>query len=207
MVIRLLTTLQQSYNNHAAVRDQSEIEPWKLNEREQFLIRIRQAGFRTLLEIGAGTGRDSLYFQKNGLKVTAVDFAEEMVRLCKAKGLADVRLMDFTRLDFEPESFDAVYAMNCLLHIPKSQIEAVLGQILNVLKPNGLFFYGVYGGWDWEGVWEDDHYEPKRFFSFFEDAAIQELVKRHFELLDFHTVDQGAKSPHFQSISLRKPPA
>lgn len=200
----MINELQQSYNNHAEDRDRSEIEPWKQREREQFLNRLKQEGCQSLLEIGAGPGRDSLYFQENGLKVTAVDFAEEMVRLCKAKGLTDVHCMDFTRLDFEPERFDAVYAMNCLLHIPKAQIDAVLEQIRKVLKPNGLFFCGVYGGWDWEGVWEDDQYEPKRFFSFYEDQAIQDLVRRHFELLDFHTVDQGANSPHFQSMTLRK---
>lgn len=197
--------LQQSYNNHAAERDHYEMEPWKVYERQQFLDRLLQEGCITLLEIGAGPGRDSLFFHQNGLQITTVDFSEEMVRLCKEKGLPDVHCMDFRHLDFPDHRFDAVYALNCLLHVPKAEIEAVLQQIRRVLKPNGLFFYGVYGGQNSEGVWEQDPYEPKRFFSFYEDEDIKRLVQKYFIVEDFHTVDMGENKPHFQSMTLRKP--
>ncbi|MEB3103543.1 class I SAM-dependent methyltransferase [Ferviditalea candida] len=195
--------LKQAYNNFAEHRERTEIEPWKFLEREQFLKQILREQRMKLLEIGAGTGRDSLYFQQKGLSVTSVDLSEEMVKLCKAKGL-NALCMDFYQLDFDAKSFDAVYALNCLLHVPKAQLDAVLGQVSKVLKPNGLFFYGVYGGQDTEGIWEGDNYEPKRFFSMFEDEAIQEVARRHFKIEDFHTVSMGDGVPHFQSLLLRK---
>lgn len=201
----MINFLQQSYNNHATERDHNEIQPWKVQERNQFLDQLRRENCTTLLEIGAGPGRDSLFFHQNGLKVTTVDFSEEMVRLCKEKGLPDVYCMDFRHLDFPDNRFDAVYALNCLLHVPKAEIDSVLQEIRRVLKPNGLFFYGVYGGQDTEGVWEDDTYEPKRFFSFYEDEAIKQVVQKHFILEDFHVVDVNGKKPHFQSLTLRKP--
>jgi cyclopropane fatty-acyl-phospholipid synthase-like methyltransferase len=80
-------SLQQSYNNFAALRDKSTIEPWKAKERDQFLNLLKNEGSSSLLEIGAGTGRDSLYFQQQGLDVTCVDLSEEMVKLCRDKGL------------------------------------------------------------------------------------------------------------------------
>ena len=200
-----INQLKQAYNHNAEQRDKSEIQPWKDLERERFLSRLQQTNCTTLLEIGAGTGRDSLFFQQNNLIVTSVDISEEMVRLCREKGLSDVHCMDFTRLDFEPSRFDAVYALNCLLHIPKNQIDTVLEQIRNVLKPGGLFFYGVYGGRDSEGIWDNDPYEPKRFFNFYEDETIQQIVQQHFILEDFHTISMGEGVPHFQSITLRKP--
>lgn len=198
-------SLQQSYNNHANQRDQSEIEPWKVQERDQFLNWLRAEDCLSLLEIGSGPGKDSLFFHQNGLKVTTVDFSEEMVRLCKEKGLPDVHCMDFRHLDFPDNRFDAVYALNCLLHIPRAEIDDVLVEIRRVLKPNGLFFYGVYGGQNSEGIWEDDTYEPKRFFSFYEDEAIKQLVRKYFILEDFHTINMGEGKPHFQSMTLRKP--
>jgi ubiquinone/menaquinone biosynthesis C-methylase UbiE len=57
-----------------------------------------------------------------------------MVRLCKEKGL-DARCMDFHNLEFEDQSFDAVYALNCLLHEPKANMDGVLVEIHRVLKP------------------------------------------------------------------------
>jgi hypothetical protein len=67
-----------------------------------------------------------------------------------------------------------------------------------------LFFCGVYGGQDTEGIWEDDVYEPKRFFAMYEDDVLLEILSRKFQVLDFHTVDMGEGAPHFQSFTLRR---
>lgn len=197
------TSLKQAYNNFAEHREQTKIEPWKFEERENFLKRIVEEGKSSFLELGAGTGRDSLYFQQQGLQVTCIDFTEEMVRLCKEKGLV-AQLMDFHQLDFDSDTFDAIFAMNCLLHVPKTQLDGVLEEVHRVLKPDGLFFCGVYGGRESEGIWEKDFYEPKRFFSMFEDEALVQVAKQHFHVEDFHTVSMGEGAPHFQSLLLRK---
>jgi SAM-dependent methyltransferase len=73
------------------------------------------------LEIGAGTGNDGLYFQNNGLDVTCTDLSPDMVNLCREKGLK-AYVMDFLSLDFPPGSFDAIYALNCLLHVPTREL-------------------------------------------------------------------------------------
>jgi SAM-dependent methyltransferase len=127
-----------------------------------------------------------------------------MIRLCLKKGL-NARQLDFYHMDFPAETFDAVFALNCLLHVPKAKLECVLTGIHTVMKPGGLFFFGVYGGQDSEGVWEKDSYEPKRFFAMYEDEAITSVVRRTFQLVDFHAVEMGADAPHFQSMLLRKP--
>lgn len=195
--------LKQAYNNFAEHRERTDMEPWKWEERQQFLNRIKRENCISMLEIGAGTGRDSLYFQQQGLDVSSIDLSDEMVRLCKEKGL-NARLMDFYQLDYPAAAFDAVYAMNCLLHVPKAKLDEVFLEIRRVLKPDGLFFYGVYGGQETEGIWEKDSYEPKRFFSMFKDEAIVEVVQRRFHVEDFHTVSMGEGVPHFQSLLLRK---
>lgn len=195
--------LKTSYNNFADERDQAVMEPWKINERENFLKMLKAKNKNSLLEIGSGPGRDALYFQQNGLSVTCVDLSEEMVKRCKEKGLR-AYCMDFYNLDFPNEHFDVVYAMNCLLHVPKANIDDVLIEINRVLKPHGLFYYGVYGGQDTEGVWEGDHYTPKRFFSMYTDEDLQQVVIKRFDLKDFHTVSMGEGKPHFQSMLLSK---
>ena len=43
-------------------------------------------------------------------------------------------------MSFEPNTFDAVYAIEATVHAPS--LEAVYGQIFKVLKPGGVF--GVY---------------------------------------------------------------
>ena len=198
--------LKAAYNEHAEERDAGEIQPWKAAERERFLQELREAGAATLLEIGAGPGRDSQFFREAGLVVTAVDLSPEMVRLCRAKGLEALE-MDAAELHFPDGSFDAVYAMNSLLHIPKAELPDVLAGIRRVLAPDGRFYMGVYGGQDTEGIWENDSYTPKRYFSMYTDDAMRQAVERYFDVGYFGVVDyQGAgRKPHFQSMVLRKP--
>lgn len=191
-----------AYNRHAEERNHSRIADWKARERGRFLEKLRERKARTLLEVGAGPGRDGLFFKEHGFEVVCTDQSPEMVRLCREKGLqAEER--SFEELGFPDGSFDAVYALNCLLHVPKSELPAALREIGRVLKPDGLFYMGVYGGVDSEGVWEQDHYEPKRFFAMYTNTSLLRAVGAHFRIESFNVVSLGEDSPHFQSLILR----
>ncbi|HEX6684431.1 MAG TPA: class I SAM-dependent methyltransferase [Candidatus Limnocylindrales bacterium] len=195
--------LRESYDFGAAERDTHSKEPWKVAERAAFLDRLKAEGRQRLLEIGAGTGQDSLFFQEQGLSVVATDLSPRMVAHCRAKGL-DARVMDFWSMDFPPASFDAVYALNCLLHVPNAQLPGVLQGIRAILRPGGLFFMGVYGsGESSEGVNERDNHRPPRFFSWRTDEQIVEFASAAFTIEDFHVAQAGEH--RCQCMTLRVP--
>ena len=202
----LKQNLQKAYNQKARHRDASAVENWKLTEQENFLSLLLQEQKQTLLELGAGPGQASALFRARGLNVLCTDFSPEMVKLCRQKGLSAL-LVDFTALPFAPASFDAIYALNCLLHIPKKEMPHVLAGIAAALKPNGLFYLGLHGGHDHEGIWQDDFYEPKRFFSFYSDASLLKMVQPLFQVHSFKQLVPDFSQPHFtfQSLILRKP--
>ena len=141
----LRADLRESYGRKARERDLNAVPPWKAEERRRFLALLQDEGGSTLLELGAGPGKDGEFFRDHGLDVLCTDLSPEIVALCEDKGLA-ARVMDFSDLDLPPETFDAVYALNCLLHIPDGELPAVLRGIRAVLKSGGLFYLGVYGG-------------------------------------------------------------
>ncbi len=203
MYDEVIASLRESYNRNAAERNQYCIEAWKVEERKQFLDLLQKEGKRRLLEIGAGPGRDSKFFQDKGLEVTCTDLSPAMVELCRAKGLT-AHVMDFMSLDFPADSFDAVYALNCLLHVPKKDLGGVLATVQRLLTPDGLFYLGVYGKDDFEGVWPLDEYVPKRFFSFHTDEGIQKIVSQYFEIIYFKAVPLESDERHFQSMILRR---
>lgn len=125
-----------------------------------------------------------------------------MVARCREKGL-EAYEMGFLNLDFPPGSFDAVFAMNCLLHVPSSDLPQVLAVIRELLPPSGLFYWGQYGGIEQEGVYDEDHYTPKRFFSFLTDEQVKDYAARHFELLSFNRIDLEEDEMHYQGMVLR----
>jgi SAM-dependent methyltransferase len=204
-------SLRTAYNRAVEERDQSDPDPWKEAYRQAFLEMVEGLveGLmegktrRTLLEVGAGTGKDSLFFQEHGLGVTCIDLSPAMIERCRERGLR-AQVGDIREQCFAPASFDAVYSMNCLLHIPKAELPAVLAEIQRVLRPGGLFFLGLWGGQDSEYVWAEDHYEPKRFFSLHTDEGIRAAVQPFFAEVSFETHDAGPRG-HFQRLILRRP--
>ncbi|WP_344131816.1 class I SAM-dependent methyltransferase [Luedemannella flava] len=186
------------------MRDAEIKAEWKLVERSAFLTRLRDAKAVRLLEIGAGTGHDSVFFRDNGLTVVATDLSPQMVARCRAKGL-DAHVRDFLNLGFPPASFDAVYAVNCLLHVPTADLPAVLAAIRDVLVPGGLFFLGAYGGVGEEGIVEWDRHEPHRFFAWRGEEQMIDAAREYFDVVDSHRVAMTDHDHHFHSLTLRRP--
>lgn len=200
---QVVAGLRTSYDAHAQQRDQATPADWKLDERAAFLDRLRVAEARTLLEVGAGTGHDSAWFQAEGLAVTAVDPSPAMVALTAAKGVP-ARVADVLHLGLPESSFDAAYSLNALLHVPNADLDDALGAVRTVLTPGGLFFLGVFGGDAEEGVAEDDSHVPARFFSFRSDQQILSYARKQFDILDFHVVE-AADGLRFQALTLVRP--
>jgi cyclopropane fatty-acyl-phospholipid synthase-like methyltransferase len=204
---QLKDELRQAYNSRAAEREAKEIPEWRIGQRAGFADMLLREGKQTLLELGAGTGVDSRYFHDHGIDVLCTDLSPENVRYCQSKGL-NARVMDYTQFNLPRASYDAVYAMNSLLHLPKGNLPGVLKSIRTVLKDDGLFFMGVHGGIDSEGVWELDHYEPKRFFAFYTDNQLKEILSGVFEIEAFVVTEVEGENDdlHHQSFILRKRP-
>jgi len=200
----LRKTLQQAYAKNVADRESNQPQPWKLAGRQAFLELLKGSGVVSLLEVGAGTGQDAAFFASRGLEVLATDLTEENVAACRRKGIR-AEVMDACDLKLPAASFDAVYSLNCLLHLPKAEFPVGLDNIKRVLKPGGLFYLGLYGGEDSEGIYEEDTYEPKRFFSFWTDEGLKAKISPTFKILRFETIDLGDESKlRFQSLILCK---
>jgi RimJ/RimL family protein N-acetyltransferase len=65
-------------------------DEWDWWDRE--LLPLVTAG--PVLDLGAGAGRAALWFQDRGFDVTAVDNSPRAVRVCRDRGVADVRVAD-----------------------------------------------------------------------------------------------------------------
>lgn len=205
MYEQIKANLREAYDLKVEEREGKSTAQWKEALRKEFLALLQVEGRRILLEIGAGTGVHGLFFQENGVEVVYTDLSPAMVAAMRAKGL-DARVMDFNALDFPPETFDAVFGMNCLLHVPHANFGGVLASVRRVLTPGGVFFLGQYGGHDEEKVYDDDHYEPKRFFAFWTDEQIQAEGAKVFQVEGFKVValDDEGEALHFQALVLRR---
>lgn len=187
MTLPFKENLKSSYNQSVNVRGASNLTPWKQDEVDYFLSLFDTSKEVKALDLGAGTGQLSAYMQGQGMDMTCIDLSPVLVETCQNKGLNAIE-MDFYDLKFQDASFDGIWSMNTLLHVPKQELPSVLSEIKRVMNPEGVFYMGVYGGKNHEGVWEEDTYSPKRFFSFHDEVAIQETVSAVFKLKEFRKI-------------------
>ncbi|KDN80884.1 class I SAM-dependent methyltransferase [Kitasatospora cheerisanensis] len=103
-----------------------------------------------VLELGAGHGRDALYFARQGFTVTAADFSpvglEQLAARAAAEGLAVSTVAQDVRepLPLPDGSVDAVYAhMLFCMALSTAELEALVREVRRVLRPGGVLVYTV----------------------------------------------------------------
>lgn len=200
--------LKKAYNKDAKRRDGAEgkRDQWKLDVRQQFVDLLKKENKKTILELGSGAGLDAKFFQDSGFEVLATDLSDEMIKMCKKRGLS-AQEIDLYKLSSLKDKYDGVFSMNVLLHVPRKDLKEVLENIQNALTDNGIFFYGVYGGVDEETVFTDKtKMGMPRYFSFLSDETLLSVVGDKFEIIDFQKVKRDNKKQdfHFQALLLRK---
>jgi len=93
----------------------------------------------TILDVGCGSGRDSLYFKKCGYKVTAFDASIEMVN--RSTKLLGQKVIHSTFEDYHTvESFNGIWACASLLHVKRNKVSSVVQKLGATLKPAGVFY-------------------------------------------------------------------
>ena len=105
------------------------------------------AGAR-ILEVGAGSGRDSLELQRRGAEVWVVDYTPSALRLI-ARQPGGERLLrvcgNAFQLPFRDGTFDAVFHQGLLEHF--RQPHGLIAENARVLKPGGVLLVDVPQRW------------------------------------------------------------
>ena len=199
-------SIATTYDKAAKQREAMGEAEWRWPIAERFWAWMQGETRLDLIEIGAGVGVTSRWFADRGARVVATDLSPAQVELCRAKQLT-AQVADMYDLPFPDDSFDALWAMNCVHHVPNADFDGVLAEMTRVLRPGALVYIGVWGGHDAEGVAEDDFYQPARFFSFRSDEVLLEAIEHRFSVDSFESfAPPGGDEEdrlHMQSVFLR----
>lgn len=110
----------------------------------------------TIIDIGAGSGRDIKYFMKAGFEVQGIDASEELCRLSAEYTGAIIKCQ--TIQDWIPHmQYDGVWANASLLHLQKREVEDFINRLSKVLSEEGVLYISLKEGMD-EGVDEEGRY-------------------------------------------------
>ena len=113
---------------------------------------FKESKISKIVELGAGLGRDTIFFAKNSIHVTAVDYSSSGLKVINDKAqkqslsnLISTKLFDVRKkLPFEDNSIEACFShMLYCMALTTEELKYLNNEICRVLKPNGINIYTV----------------------------------------------------------------
>ena len=132
------------YNQYADEFTQATLNVDMESLYKPFLAELPESA--RILDLGCGSGRDTLTFKNKGYQVDAIDYSEVLVeRATQLTGIA-VKQQSFYEIEAHDE-YDGIWACASLLHCDRNRLPDVLKRIHSALRCGGIcymsFKYGT----------------------------------------------------------------
>ena len=147
----------------------------RLERVEELLARLPARP--NVLELGSGAGVRSTRLLARRSRLTGIDISAEQVRRARQR-IPGARFVqaDFTQVELEPSSFDAVAAFYVFNHVPREELGPLLGRIAVWLRPGGHLL-ASFGASDTPGWYGEAIGGLETFFSGYEPPVTLGLVR------------------------------
>jgi trans-aconitate methyltransferase len=133
----------------------------------------------SIIDLGAGSGRDLLFFRNNGFYIEGIDSSEQLCELARHFSNCNVKCCSIQAW-YPKEKYTGIWANASLLHLTEQELLLFWKRVPDILIENGLIYFsmkkGIMTGFDNMG----------RYFTDFSDrleVAMFELVPIRYNKL------------------------
>ncbi len=172
---------------------------------------------KKIIELGAGLGRDTIFFAQNSVQVEALDYSQKAIDIINNKSkklnltqFIKTKFFDIRKkLPFDNNTIDGCFShMLYCMALSNYDLENLNKEILRVLKPGGINIYTVRhtddGDYKNGNHIGEDLYENDGFIvHFFSKDKIEQLSKG-FEILDIDKFEEGKFPRKLFKVVLKK---
>lgn len=109
----------------------------------EYLPKTHLSNQQKILDVGCGSGRDSVFFANQGFEVVAIDGSQNVIDLAKQ---TDTRI-DWQCLRFHEiakkswqNQFTGIWACASLLHVPFDDLTKLLNDLILCIKSDGILY-------------------------------------------------------------------
>ena len=172
---------------------------------------------KKIIELGAGLGRDTIFFAQNSVQVEALDYSATAIKIINAKAskrnllnFISTKVFDIRKkLPFDDNSVEACFShMLYCMALSMRELEYLNSEIFRILKPKGINIYTVRHNGDGDyknGVHiAEDMYENDGFIvHFFCEEKIKNL-SNGFDILEIEKFEEGTFPRKLFKVTLIK---
>ena len=140
-----------------------------------------------VLDLGCGSGRDTIVLEERGFYVTPMDGSEEMCKLEEINTDQEVLQMTYDEMEFD-DVFDGIWACAALVHLTDDEVREIMKKLIQALKADGILYFSVHKG-DRDGIYNG------RYFRDYTRKELSDLMEEfpELELINMWTT-QDARS-------------
>ncbi len=172
---------------------------------------------KKIVELGAGLGRDTIFFAQNSIQVEALDYSQKAIEIINNKSkklnltqFIKTKIFDVRKkLPFDDNTIDGCFShMLYCMALSNYDLENLNKEILRILKPEGINIYTVRhtNDGDYKNGTHigEDLYENDGFIvHFFSRDKINQLSKG-FEILNIEEFEEGKFPRKLFKATLKK---
>ena len=165
---------------------------------------FKQENIRKIVELGAGLGRDAVFFAKNSIHVSALDYSPTAIKIINKKtleqklsNLISTKIFDVRKkLPFEDNSIEACFShMLYCMALSTTELKYLNSEICRILKPDGMNIYTVRhtGDGDYKNGTHigEDLYENDGFIvHFFSEEKVRK-ISDGFNVINIESFEEG----------------
>ncbi len=146
----MISDVQTSYDVVAdeyvrRIFDELEHKPLDRELLDRLAARVR--GIGPICDMGCGPGHVARYLHERGVQVVGIDLSPVMVGHARTLNPAiEFSQGDMRSLDIEDGAFGGIAAFYSIIHIPRPEVVAVLGEMKRALRPGGWLLLAFHIG-------------------------------------------------------------
>jgi len=178
---------------------------------------FKERNITNIVELGAGLGRDTIFFAENSIKVEALDYSPSAIKTINQKKeknnlgkFVSTKVFDIRKkLPFLDNTIEACFShMLYCMALSTQELENLNKEIYRVLKPEGINIYTVRHTKDGDykkGIHRgEDLYENDGFIvHFFSEEKIKNL-SNGFDILEIEKLEEGSFPRKLFKVTLVK---
>lgn len=173
----------KTYNDNAAkyASDYEQFAEGNQKFIDQVLEFVPNKNNPLVVELGCGNGRDAQHLKKYTKNYIGIDASEGLIKLAQKRNPElHFIINDMTKADL-PDNIDLVLAIASFLHLSKAELEEMIANIIQKLKPGGILgVLSIKGQGSF--VREDD--KGKRLYFRYTTKELVTMAKDQLEILE-----------------------